>query len=213
MSERIGVSPFWAQRGPLQSLSCAVLFIAASDRLSHALIVSLSVFLVYSLSPLFSGLGEQSVPGRVRIFIRVITVSAVGAVVARIAVLFWPVAANSLTLYLGAVPVCLLASGLLDSAEARSPLRSAAEGAQDALVVALLTVSLALIREPLGYGVLSLPARDGYLLLFRNDRLQAAAAHAASATAGALILLAYVLALYRCVRFRLYGIPVNGEGE
>lgn len=213
MSERIDASPLWSPSGPLQSLSCAVLFIAASDRLSHALIVSLSAILAYSLSPLLSGLGERSVPARARTFVRVVTVSAVGAIVARLATLAWPVTAVSLSLYLGAVPVCILASRILTGGENRSPLRSAAEAAQEALVLAVLTVALALVREPLGYGVLSLPSHDGYFLIFRSERLQSVAARAVSATAGAIILLSYVLALHRSVRFRLFGIPVNGEGE
>ncbi len=213
MSERIDATPFWSPRGPLQSLSCAVLLIAASDRLSHGLIVSLSAILSYSLAPLLSGLGERSVPPRARTFVRVITVSAVGAIVARMAALAWPVTAFSLSLYLGAIPVCILASRVLDSAESRGALRAAADAAREALVLAVLIVALALVREPLGYGVLSLPSHDGYFLVLRSELLQSVAARAVSATAGALILLSYVLALHRRVRFRLFGIPVNGAGE
>lgn len=213
MTEQRELSSFWAPRGPLQSLSCAVLFIAASDRLSHALIVSLAVLFVYSTAPLLSCLAARCVPARSRRFLDVVSASAVSALAIQALTFLWPVPTTAVTFYLGAVPICLLASGLLESAPAAGPLRSVTEAALEGLVVSALTVAFALVREPLGYAALTLPAEGGYLPIFQSDGLQGLAPRVFSATAGSLVLLAYTLALFRVIRFRLYGVSLGEGGE
>lgn len=211
MKDTAGIPPFWMNSGPLPSLSCAVLLIAASNRLSYALIAGSALVFVYTAVSAILKLAERAIPPTYAILIRVVTASAAASVFAAIAGALWPLAVRDLAFYIGAVPLCLLSSGLLDRAARLTPLRTVRASAEESIGIACMLVALALVREPFGFGALSLPAKDGLKLYFSSEKAVEVSLRSLSAVAGGFILLGYFLALFRRIKSRLYGSPSCSE--
>jgi hypothetical protein len=76
----------------------------------------------------------------------------------------------------------------------------------EALVLGVLIVALALIREPLGLGSLSIPGGTfGFIELFTYDTGGIVPLRIISSSAGAFLLLGYATALFRFYRNRITG--------
>lgn len=213
MSKRIDIPLILKKNGLLPSLSGAVLLIGATDRLAHAVIVGASVFVVYATVPVVLRLAEPVVPASHKTWIRVLFAAAVAAVFSRVAGMVWPLLVRELALYLGMVPLCLISSGLIDRTESGRRLKTLKRSVFEASVLCGLALAFALIREPFGFGVLSMPSGDGISLLFSRERAAAVSLRSASATSGGFLLLGYLIAVYRKIRFRLLGTPSGGEDD
>jgi hypothetical protein len=85
--------------------------------------------------------------------------------------------------------------------------------AYEASILLGLALILAIVREPFGYGTLSLPAAEGISVLFTHEKAAAYSLRTVSATAGGFLLIGCFLALYRKIRFRLLGDPSCGEND
>jgi hypothetical protein len=213
MNKHINIPPLWDKNGPLPSLSAAVLLIGATSRLSHALLICASVLVVYVMVPVALRVSVSFIPRGYKSWIRIVFASAFAAVFARVAGLAWPLLVHELSLYIGMVPLCLISSGLLDRTEHAKRLTTLRIASQEAAVLCGLALAFALIREPFGFGSLSVPSTDGIILLFSEDRAALLSLRSVAATAGGFILLGYLLAVYRKISFRLYGTPLCGEDD
>lgn len=98
------------------------------------------------------------------------------------------------------VPVICMASGVLERFETQTLREKCFSSLSEALLLGLLIVIFALIREPLGYVSLSLPGgvQGSVLFSFREESFLPVRLIASSS--GALLLLGYFLALYRYYR-------------
>ena len=213
MSERLDIPLILNKNGLLPSLSGAVILVGATGRLSHALIVGAAVFVVYVAAPLALKLAEPLVPDTYRTWVRVLVASTVAAIFSRIAGLVWPLLVRELALYLGMVPLCLISSGLIERSDKLRRLGALKLSVFEAAVLSGLALAFALIREPLGFGALSIPSADGITLLFYQVKAEALSLRSLSTTAGGFMILGYLLALYRKIRFRFIGAPLVGEDD
>jgi len=204
---------FWGSDGHLSSLSNFVLLFAVTSRMAHAILISLVVFLVFTITSLVMKASAILVPRRHDFFIRVLIVSAFTAVASRLFSIFWPITVRDCAFYLGAIPLCYLSGSFNLRCESKSPLAALILSIKDTLVFSALAFALALVREPFGYGAISVPGPEGVIEFFGLNAVTNVGARFASAGAGAFILIGYLVALYRKIRFRLYGKPLCGENE
>jgi Na+-transporting NADH:ubiquinone oxidoreductase subunit NqrD len=213
MSKRQETPLILSSRSPLSSLSGAVLLIGGTGRLAHAFVLGAAVFAVYVAVPLLLKLAGPVVPSSYRTWVRVLVASTAAAVFSRVAGMVWPPLVHELALYLGMVPLCLISSGLIDRVETVGRLDALKDSLLEAAVLCGLALAFALVREPFGFGMLSIPGSDGITPLFSREGAAAASLRSASATAGGFMILGYLIAVHRKVRFRVVGEPPCGEGD
>jgi hypothetical protein len=114
-----------------------------------------------------------------------------------------PLLAMETTLIVILAPVSCISSGIVSRTEILDRKEGLVRAVFEALILGGLILALALIREPLGYGSLSLPGgRWGIIELFDGSGGMIFPVRIISGTAGALLLLGYGLALFRHFRNR-----------
>jgi hypothetical protein len=184
---------FWGTRSPLTSLSGAALLVITSGRISFALIITLALVWVYVFSLAAAKLGGAYFPvwGK---HLTLLFVSSLGSGIFFILLsIFDPALAieNSFSIFL--IPVVFLASGLYRTLE-YDMLEIVSQAAAEALVLGMLIIGLALIREPLGFGSFSFPGMD-IVRFVQKEPLRLL-----QASSGALVILGYGIAVYRHFR-------------
>jgi len=106
------------------------------------------------------------------------------------------------------VPPYCLSTGLFEASEPEYPGEVFSRALLEAIVMANVILALALIREPLGMGTLSFPGGvQGIVELFNSQEDSFVPVRLLSASAGGLLLLGYVVALYRYFRERNGSVP------
>ncbi len=213
MNDKNESSVLWSGSGPLSSLAGAVVVVGASGRLSDAIVVGGCVLFVYSLAPFLLKLAEDFVPKAYASGIRLIVAVFLASAYARTAGIAWLSLVRESAPFIGMVPLCLVASGLFDRTAEGSALGALRASAAEALVLVAFAGAFALVREPIGYGTLTLPGESGPVPLFGLGGAASYALRSVSATSGGFLLLGYVAAVYRRFKFRLRGTFVCGEDE
>jgi hypothetical protein len=105
------------------------------------------------------------------------------------------------------VPPCCLGSGLFEASESVDPLEVFFRALQEAVVLSIIILGFALIREPLGMGSLSFPGGvQGIIELF-GDSDSFFPLRILSVSAGGLLLLGYGVALFRFFRESSGSVP------
>jgi len=204
---------FWGSEGQLSSLSCFVLLFAVTSRMAHTILISSVIFLVFPITSAILKSSAILIPQRHDFFIRMVIVSALTAIASRLFSIPWPIPVRDCAFYLGAIPLCYVSGSYKLRFESKSTLAALVSSAKDALVFSVLAFALVLVREPFGYGALSVPGPEGAIEFFGLSAVSSFGARFVSAGAGAFILIGYIVALYRKIRFRLYGKPLCGDNE
>jgi Na+-translocating ferredoxin:NAD+ oxidoreductase RnfE subunit len=191
-------SLFWGSRSPLSTLIGLGLIIMASSRTAFALVTLAALVWVYALTALVFRLASQVLPKKGK-DLTIITVSAFfGGVYYIIFCLISPFLAAETSLFIILTPVCCIAAGVLPRIETMSPKDALIQAAFEALSLGLLILAFALVREPLGFGSLSLPGGlRGTVEIFDNGKDTLFPIQIISSSAGALLLFGYGLAMYR----------------
>jgi Na+-transporting NADH:ubiquinone oxidoreductase subunit NqrD len=174
------------------------LLIMASSRTAYAILTLGALLWVYILSALSFSLSKPILPKRGTVFISVCITSVIGSTYLLIVFLMNPFLARELSLVLTLIPVSCVGSGLLTRVETLSPEEGILKALSEAAAFGTLIFALALIREPLGLGSLSLPGGpQGLIELFHTgDRLFFPIRIIGSA-GGALFILGYAYSLIR----------------
>jgi len=182
---------FWGTNSPLTSFTGAALFVIASDRISSAIVCLLALLWVNLLTMLAAGTGRKFFPAQGGNAVLVFVSSFAALLFFFIVWLLSPLTAMESTLFIVLCPALLVSSNLYSRAAEYDTLEMLSQGAAEAFVMGMLILALALIREPLGFGSVSIPgsglirfAKEGPLGLLQFS-------------SGALILLGYGTALYR----------------
>ena len=204
---------FWGSEGQLSSLTFFVLLFSVTSRMAHTILISIVIFLVFPITSSILKSSTFLIPRHHDFFIRVVVVSAFTAIASRLFSIIWPIPVRDCAFYLGAIPLCYISGAYNLRFESKSTLSAFVLSIKDALVFSILAFALALVREPFGYGALSVPGPEGVVEFFGLNEVSDFGARFASAGAGAFILIGYIVALYRKIRFRLYGKPLCGDNE
>lgn len=198
-----GGATFWSPDGPLASLACAGLVVVASGRLAYALIAGLALVFVYLFSILCLSAGKSLIPDNIRGAVAVILSSFFAALFLLVLSLVSPLFAQESSFFILLTAIVFVASGIADRC-ARDPLSDGLLRAlMEAVTILSLLVAFSLVREPLGYGSLSLPGTDGLSVVLGSDKIPVFAVRAAAVTVGGFILLAYVVVAFRKARAAL----------
>jgi len=185
---------FWGKFSPLSSLTGAVLLIIASGRIAFALICTLALVWVYVFVMAVAKLGGDYFPewGRKAVLL---FISALAAGIFLILLwIFNPVLALESSLIVFFVPVVFTASDLCGRVLDYDMLEILSQALAEALILGVLILGISLIREPLGFGSISVPGLD-IVRFVREEPLRFF-----QTSSGALIILGYGIAVYRFFR-------------
>jgi len=127
--------------------------------------------------------------------------------------LYSPVIALESTYILLLIPVVAVSSGWLERSISASKEDSLIKSLWGSLAAGSVCIGLALLREPFGYGALSLPGPHGILEFFGSELASSVAVRFVAGTSGALIVLGYTVALFQVFRNLLAQHAAQGDQQ
>jgi len=215
MSRRFSSHLFWGSHSPLSALTGAGLIIMASSRFSFAILCAGALLWVYGLTALVFSASRQIMPNRGRKLILLFLSAFFCGIFMLLIGFINPLLILGTAFFLVMVPPCCLGSGFFEASESFPVDEVLYRALLEAAVLAGIILAIALIREPLGMGTLSLPGGvQGILEVFdvrKEDTFIPIRFLAASA--GGLALLGYGTALFRYYRERSGNTPQSAEGD
>lgn len=209
MKGRLDSHIFWGSHSPLSSFSAVALIILASSRLAFALVSAGAIIWVYGLSALIFSGARRIMPGRGKMVILIFLSAFLCGIFMMLLGVLNPLIVLGTGFFLFLVPLCLIGSGLFEASEHAETVEFFSRAFLEGCVLALVIITFALIREPLGMGTLSFPGGpQGFFEIFGDPDTDAfVPARILSASAGGLLLLGYLTALFRYLRERSGGAP------
>ena len=209
MNRRLNSHFFWGHHSPLSSLSKAGIIILASSRFSFALLCSLALVWVYGLATLVFFGARRIMPSVGRKVILLFLSAFLCAIFMLLIGFLNPLLILGTTFFILLIPTCCLGSPFFEAAESNALLESVTRAVVEALTLGGVIIALALIREPLGMGILSFPGGiQGITELFVNqDADSIIPVRIFSISGGGLLLLGYSVALYRYFREQNGSVP------
>jgi len=194
---------FWGDLSPFAYLSGGALLVMASDRLAHSLTVLVALVWVYCLSSLAAFGGARFFPARGRPVLFAFIASFVAALFLLLLWMLFPFSALQMFFVVSFIPVLCVGSGIYRRLEGKSLTQVLSLSVAEALVAGVLIVIISLIREPLGFRSLSLPGGAQGIMLFHPFGAESPLyLRLLSGSSGALLLLGYLLGMYRHFRIK-----------
>jgi hypothetical protein len=187
---------FWGIHSPLTALSGAGLLIIASGRIAFALVCTLALVWVYVFTMLAAKLGRGYLPQWGRNAVLLFLSSLAAGIFMILLWIFNPVLALESAFIILLTPVVFVASALCERVLEYDMGEVLSQASAEALILGILILALSLIREPLGFGSISVPGLD-IIRFVREEPLRIL-----QASSGALIMLGYGTAVYRYFRNR-----------
>ena len=202
MNRRFSSHLFWGSHSPFSALSGGALMIMASTRLAFALICAGALIWVYALTALIYSSARPILPAKGRLVILLFLCTFFCGLYAILTSLLNPLLIMGTCFFLFLIPPWCLGSGFFESSDSEDPSEAVSRALLEAITLAVIIIALALIREPLGMGTISIPGGvQGILEIFGshgNDTF--VPARILSVSSGGLLLLGYGTALYRYLR-------------
>jgi hypothetical protein len=193
---------FWGSASPLAALSGGGLLIMATVRFSYAIIVSFSLIWVYGLSVLVFHVTSKVFPRQGISLVQTFLASCAAGLYLLVLWILTPITALETFFIISLVPLFCVSSGVFQRiASINDSVDTLIRALSEAIVLCVLLLTFALIREPLGLLSLSLPGgSQGIIFIFSVTSESLFPIHLVAGSAGALILLGYGLGLYRYYR-------------
>jgi Na+-transporting NADH:ubiquinone oxidoreductase subunit NqrD len=190
--------PFWGNNAPLSTLFNAALMIIATARLSFAITAAGALIWVYGIGALVAGFAKPILPEKGRDIVWVFLSSFLGSLYLLLFYFISPYLAMETLFIVTLVPLSFIGSGVCGRIASLEPEEALSKSLAEALVLGGILIALSLIREPWGFGSLSLPGgKEGIVELFRlGDDLFFPISIFASSSGG-LLILGYGLTLFR----------------
>ena len=213
MNKRFEHHLFWGPQSPLSALGCVALIILASNRFAFALVCACAVVWVYGFSALIYSGARKILPRKGKRIILLFLSSFLCGTFMIIISLLNPLLVMDMGIFLLLIPPCCLASGLFEASGQEYPAEVFSRAVLEAVVIGGVILALALIREPLGTGTLSFPGGiQGIVEITDSPGGDAfVPVRILSVSAGGLLLLGYVVALFRFFREQSGSVPRNGS--
>jgi hypothetical protein len=200
---------FWGSSSPLGGLTGAGLLVMASARLSWAITVAGCLFWVYGLttfsfSLLSSVLGKKIFPAKGNRVLNICLAYFWGSLYLLLFWLLCPFAAYEVFLLLLLIPIYFANSGIIEQFTSlpenaiHDIFDDVSDAVSQAAVLSVLTILFSIIREPLSYCSLSFPGSyQGMITIMYFNSNSFFPIGIFSVSAGALILLGYLICLYQ----------------
>ncbi|MDR1108036.1 MAG: hypothetical protein LBL19_03270 [Spirochaetaceae bacterium] len=197
---------FWGRHSPLSSLSNMVFLVIASGRTAFALIALGALLWVYGMTVIGACLGKPVFPKKGKPILHIFLSALFGSFYLLILNFLNPLLAMECTLFIILAPVSCIGSEIIRRVESMEAEDALARALLEALVLGGVILALALIREPLGLGSLSIPGGTfGIIELFNYNTGGIVPLRIISSSTGAFLLLGYGTALFRFYRDRIAG--------
>jgi hypothetical protein len=192
---------FWGPHAPLSTLMSAGLMIIATSRLAFAISAAGALVWVYVLTALVLVFAKPILPKRGIPALEIFLPSFWGSLFMLILRCANPYLGMETGFLLLLCPLSCIGSGISRRVEGLARRDSILKALLEALVLGGVLLALALIREPLGFGSLTLPGGpQGLLFLFApgsQDFVADFPARIIAGASGGLLLLGYALTLFR----------------
>jgi len=200
---------FWGSDSPLGGLAGAGLLVMASARLSWAITVAGGLFWVYGLTTLTftllsSVLGKEIFPVKEGKILHICLASFWGSIYLLLFWLMCPFAAYEVFLLLLIIPIYFVNSGIIEQFTSlpddtnHDIFEDVSDAVSQAGVLSILIILFSIIREPLSYCSLSFPGTyQGMITIMYFNSNSFFPIGIFSVSAGALILLGYLICLYQ----------------
>ena len=190
-------SSYWKNLNPLSFLSCAGILVMASSRLAHAIITAGAILFVFCLSSLVISAANNFLPKLARSVLYAFISSFFACVYLFVLWIISPLCALETFFIIMLSPVLFIAQGEKKHSQILKPVDALYSSFFESLVQGILIMIFAIIREPLGFMSLSVPAgRHGIVFLFSTDADAFFQIHLIASSGGALLLLGYFLGLF-----------------
>jgi len=199
---------FWGSHSPLSALSGAALIIMASNRLSFAIVCSGALIWVFALTVLTYSCAHyflpSCLPSKGRMVILLFLSSFFCGVFAIIISLLNPLLILGTVFFLVLIPPWCMSTGFFEAVESLEPFEAVSRALPEAVVFSGVIIALSLIREPLGIGTISIPgSSQGIMEIYEGQNTDTfLPGRILSISAGGLLLLGYVVAIYRYFKDR-----------
>ena len=202
MNRRFGSHIFWGSHSPLSSLSGAGLIIMASNRLAFALVCSGALLWVYGLTSLVFSSAQPIMPSKGKMVILLFLSSFFCGLFVLLTGFLNPLLIMGCGFFLFLIPPWCLGSGFFESADSSGIIETASRALLEAVILSIIIIAFALIREPLGMGTISIPGGiQGISEVFGSrDTNISLPVRLLSVSSGGLLLLGYGTALYKYIR-------------
>ncbi|MDR0494308.1 MAG: hypothetical protein LBG95_01585 [Treponema sp.] len=192
---------FRSNTSPLASLSGVALLSMASDRLAHAILVTGALVWTYCLSSLAAYAGAEFFPRRGKALLLAFLSSFIAGFYLLLIWILSPLCAMEVFFVISVIPMFCMVSDIFNRFATLDLYGTFLDSFFEALVLGVLIVLFAFIREPLGFLSLSLPGgARGIILLFSVNAESFLPVCLITSSSGALLLLGYFLGLYRYFR-------------
>ena len=213
MNRRFESHLFWGPFSPLSILTGTGLIILASTRFAFAIVCTGALLWVYGLTALVFSCARPVLPGRGKTAVLLFLSSLLCGLFMLLIGLINPLIIMGTGFFLLLIPPCCLGSGFFEASGSEYPIEVFSRALLEAIVLGLLILAVALIREPLGMGTLSFPGGvEGIVELFiLGESGSFIPVRILSMSAGGLLLLGYGIAVFRYLRERNGNIPRNDD--
>ncbi len=192
-------NPWWGLNSPLMSLTGLALIVSASSRLSFSITVSLLLVGIYAVTLLVIQVCKSIIPEKFKTVIVIMAVTFISSLLYLLITLISPVSALELYFMVFLIPVTFLSSNIVKRVERLSQAEGILQGIKEALTLGLIIIAVSLIREPLGYGTLSIPIMDRTVNLLPDAIRDRVAFQVFAASPGVFIIVAYLIGLMRLI--------------
>jgi Na+-transporting NADH:ubiquinone oxidoreductase subunit NqrD len=195
---------------PLAVLAGGSLLVTATSRTAFALIAAVSLLWVYGFSAYGFFLCGKLFSGRLRMSAFLLFEGFVSSLFLLLLWLLNPLLALETFFFVILAALCCAGSGQSGRFDEKTAREALTAGLKEALVLAGLCLSFALIREPLGSGSLSFPGGGADFVAIALFGKAFVPLRVFSVSGGGLILLGYCAALFRFVWWKKTGQEDNG---
>jgi hypothetical protein len=200
---------FWGADAPLSTLTGAGLMLIATGRLAFAVSAAGALIWVYVLTALVLGFAKPILPKKGLPVLHLFLVSFWGSLYSLIFHCINPYLGMETAFLFLLCPLSCAGSGICRRLEGLAPRESILKAFLEALVLGVLLIALALIREPIGFGSLTLPGgSQGLVALFSSGAPGSSGGtvyfpvRIIAEASGGLLLLGYALILFRRFKYR-----------
>jgi hypothetical protein len=181
------------------SLTGFALIVSASSRLSYSAAVLVLLAGIYGITLTVIRFGKIIIPEKYRTSIIILILTFISSLFYLVMNMINPVSALELYVMVFLVPITFLSSQIVKRSDALSHGEAIVLGIKEALILGGTIIVVALIREPLAYGTLSLPFGGKPLNILPNSLRERLVLQTFAGPLGGFILTACLITIVRLI--------------
>ena len=210
MNKRLQSHFFWGPFAPLSVLSGVALIIIASGRLAYSIFCAGGVIWIFILTALVFYAAKPILPVKQKLIVLLFIASFICSIYLLLVSLLNPLLVLGSWFYIIMILPCCMGSNIFEGMDEVDVKVILQKVAQEAACLGGLIIGLSLIREPIGFGSLSLPGGVwGFFEIFSSTNEEVFfPVQILSVSAGGLIVFGFGIAVFRFFQAQQ---PVPGE--